>query len=260
LKKLLAFLLLMALLSIPCQGHSAFDPKKGGVCVTDDDGEKYACQKFLALAATYKVKVSLGIIVQRLEDQDPDSISWDELRAGLSQGFLQVASHTMTHRDLTTLSAADLDWELKESKRLLELRLNTRIDTIFYPFGEYNATVLHNASLYYKYGRRGYPDETIYNTPPFHFYELEVMSVRSYHSPEEVINNIDAALQGGKLLILVFHTIVPGTPADEYEYNEGKLEQIILYLSQHAPTLTISEAMESARALPAIYLLLLGNE
>jgi peptidoglycan/xylan/chitin deacetylase (PgdA/CDA1 family) len=258
LKKLLAFFLLMALLLIPCQGHSAFDPKKGGVCVTNDDGEKYACQKFLELAAKYKVKVSLGIVAEWVGDWD--TVSWDELRAGLSQGFLQVASHTVSHPHLTTLSDDDLDWELKESKRLLEQGLNTPIDTIFYPYGEYDARVVSRARLYYKYGRQAFVgDTTGYNTLPFNFYELEVHSVREFDRPETVIGWVTEALQGRKLLILVFHTIVPGEPG-EYEYNEADLEQIILYLSQHAPTLTISEAMKSARALPAINLLLLGNE
>lgn len=133
-KKLLAFLLLMVLLSIPCQANSAFDPQKGGVCITDDDGEKYTCQKLLELAANYKVKVSLGIVAGWVGDWD--TVSWDDLRAGLSQGFLQVDSHTVSHPHLTTLSDHDLDWELKESKRLLEQGLNTTIDTIFYPYGQ----------------------------------------------------------------------------------------------------------------------------
>jgi large repetitive protein len=257
LKKLWAFFWLMALLSIPCQGHSGFDPTKGGVCITDDDGEKYSCQKLLELAAKYKVKVSLGIVAEWVGDGD--TVSWDDLRAGLSQGFLQVASHTMSHPHLTTLSNDDLDWEFKESKRLLEQELNTPIDTIFYPYGEYNARVVGQARRYYKYGRRAFVgDTTGYNTRPFNFSELAVKSVREFDTPETVIGWVTEALQGRKLLILVFHAIVPGEPG-EYEYNEADLEQIIRSVSENAPSLTISEAMASARALPAISLLL-GDE
>jgi hypothetical protein len=119
--------------------------------------------------------------------------------------------------------------------------------------------VVSRTRLYYKYGRRAFVgDITGYNTLPFNFYELEVHSVREFDRPETVIGWVTEALQGRKLLILVFHTIVPGVPG-EYEYNEADLEQIIRYVSENAPSLTISEGMESARALPAIYLLL-GDE
>jgi peptidoglycan/xylan/chitin deacetylase (PgdA/CDA1 family) len=259
LRKFLAVFWLATAILMPLKAHAAFfDPLRGGVCITDDDGEKYSCQKFLALAAQYRVKVSLGIVAQWVGDSD--TISWDELRAGLDQGFLQVASHTLTHQHLTTLSDADLDWELSESKRLLELQLNTPIDTIFYPYGEYDARVLSRTRLSYKYGRRAYVgDTTGYNTLPFNFYELAVKSVREGDSPETVIGWVTEALQGKKLLILVFHTIVTGIPG-EYEYNEADLEQIVRYVSENAPSLTISEAMQLRPPLEAIYPLLLGDD
>ena len=261
LRKFLAVFWLVTAILLPLKAHAAFfDPSKGGVCITDDDGEKYSCQKLLALAAQYRVKVNLGIVVQWVEDGDSDIISWNELRAGLDQGFLQVASHTLTHQDLTTLSDADLDWEISESKRLLELHLNTPIDTIFYPYGEYDARVLSRTRLSYKYGRRAYVGDTIgYNTLPFNFYELEVQSVREFDSPETVIGWVTEALQGRKLLILVFHTIVTGIPG-EYEYNEGDLEQIVRFVSENAPSLTISEAMRLRPPTEAIYPLLLGDD
>lgn len=54
----------------------------------------------------------------------------------------EIASHTTTHPDLTTLDAAGLEAELAGSKRQLEKELGIEIVNFCYPAGRYNDTVI----------------------------------------------------------------------------------------------------------------------
>src|SRR4029079_10543869 len=54
-------------------------------------------------------------------------------------------SHTVHHYDLPTLSEAEMDFELRESKRILENRLVDTITAVAYPSGRYNNTVTERA-------------------------------------------------------------------------------------------------------------------
>ncbi|MFX0204137.1 MAG: polysaccharide deacetylase family protein, partial [Candidatus Hodarchaeota archaeon] len=62
-------------------------------------------------------------------------LSWDEIimmsRAGMSFG-----SHSCTHRRLTACPDELLERELRESKTMLEERLNKRIELFSYPWGD----------------------------------------------------------------------------------------------------------------------------
>lgn len=57
----------------------------------------------------------------------------NELTEMVQSPFVEVQSHTRTHRDLRNLSYASLKYELCESKRTLEERFGKEISTITYP-------------------------------------------------------------------------------------------------------------------------------
>jgi len=68
-----------------------------------------------------------------------------------NEGF-NFQSHTCSHRDLTSLNSEELIFELAESKRKLSIILNKEIDSICYPMGFYNGSILSlSFSLGYKY-------------------------------------------------------------------------------------------------------------
>ncbi|MGH8322353.1 MAG: polysaccharide deacetylase family protein [Steroidobacteraceae bacterium] len=61
-------------------------------------------------------------------------ISWAQVTEMAAAG-IDFGSHTVTHPNLTQLADPDLEWELCESKRVLEDRLGRRVDTLAYPIG-----------------------------------------------------------------------------------------------------------------------------
>ncbi|MGN6378232.1 MAG: polysaccharide deacetylase family protein [Gaiellales bacterium] len=59
----------------------------------------------------------------------------------VAQGW-EIASHTLTHPDLTTLPAADLQHELAGSRQVLRRTFHQPVDFFCYPAGRYNDTVI----------------------------------------------------------------------------------------------------------------------
>lgn len=77
-----------------------------------------------------------------------DVMSWEELKS-LDPGLISIGSHSFSHPILTTLTDDQLDFELRQSRRTLEEKLERPVAYFCYPNGSYDARV-HRAvrSLY----------------------------------------------------------------------------------------------------------------
>jgi peptidoglycan/xylan/chitin deacetylase (PgdA/CDA1 family) len=58
----------------------------------------------------------------------------------------ELASHTISHADLTTLDAGALRHEVEDSRRMLEDRFGVTVDNFCYPSGRYDDTVIQAVS------------------------------------------------------------------------------------------------------------------
>lgn len=76
--------------------------------------------------------------------------SWEEIREMQASNHVKIASHSMTHVNLTH-AGVDLECELKKSKLLIEDKLQTTIDTFVAPYGQMNKAILKSAKNYYRY-------------------------------------------------------------------------------------------------------------
>ena len=83
-------------------------------------------------------------------DFDRDLLGWDHLETLLESGF-EVGSHTLSHPRLSKLSDSEAEYELGQSSRNLERRLQVPIDSFAYPYGDMNRGVKEAASRFYKY-------------------------------------------------------------------------------------------------------------
>ena len=83
-------------------------------------------------------------IVQPPEQLPITATDWTQLMT-MEKSGLQVESHGLTHRKLTTLTKAQMGRELSESKHLLEERLGKTVRAIAYPQGYYDDRVLESA-------------------------------------------------------------------------------------------------------------------
>ncbi len=82
------------------------------------------------------------------------NLSWDEARQIAGMGF-EVGSHTVTHPDLATLSAAEARRELVESRAALEGRLGRPVRWFAFPFGGRNNLTPESLDLAEQAGYEG---------------------------------------------------------------------------------------------------------
>lgn len=82
-------------------------------------------------------------IVGRYMDA-PAFMTVDQIKEMADAGW-EVGSHGMRHYDLTSLSPEDMRYEIVESKKFLEKKLDVPVNTIAYPFGASNNAVIDYA-------------------------------------------------------------------------------------------------------------------
>jgi peptidoglycan/xylan/chitin deacetylase (PgdA/CDA1 family) len=82
-----------------------------------------------------------GFVPRPAERHQFDLAGWDELRR-LDPGVVTIGSHTLTHPILPTLTEAEAEREIAESRRILEARLQRPVETFAYPNGNISAPVL----------------------------------------------------------------------------------------------------------------------
>jgi peptidoglycan/xylan/chitin deacetylase (PgdA/CDA1 family) len=118
------------------------------------------------------------------------------------RGF-EIGSHTVTHPFLTSLSEEEMKEELEGSKRRLEERYKINVETIAFPYWDYDERVLSISKRFYITAR------SIYNGDPNAFF-LDSFGVTKTHKPEEICEIIKQAKDNNLWLILVFHDISLG--------------------------------------------------
>ena len=127
------------------------DNKAGAVSFTFDDG--YASQLNTAIPVLDQrgVKGTFFVITGR---ETPTT--WAAWRNAVAEGH-EVASHTVTHRDLTTLSDGEVASELSDSQFAISQNVPGQVcASISYPLTFSNPTVLTTAAAYYAAGRAGW--------------------------------------------------------------------------------------------------------
>jgi peptidoglycan/xylan/chitin deacetylase (PgdA/CDA1 family) len=118
-------------------------PNKHIIILTADDGRRDNRAALLPLLTKYhSIKWTLGIIAGNIRETFETRKDPFMLRAEILQLFetrqIEIASHSLTHGDLSLLSGATLQQELCESKKILEDMFHTSVITMIYPFGKNN--------------------------------------------------------------------------------------------------------------------------
>jgi hypothetical protein len=109
------------------------------------------------------------------------AMTWEDIRL-LSELGHDIQSHGMSHKDVTTLSATGLEYEIGQSKKcLLEHNINSTVFGTPYGAGSGNSTVVNTISKYYEIGRMGYEQlvhlnlTDRYSLPVWTDYQAQVM-------------------------------------------------------------------------------------
>jgi peptidoglycan/xylan/chitin deacetylase (PgdA/CDA1 family) len=111
------------------------------IVVTFDDGYADVFFRASTLIAHHGMHAIAYVITGRISAGDPSFLTWPLLKE-LERRGIAVGSHTVSHRDLTTLSNHELRMELLASRRVLERKLGHPVPWLAYPFGAYDARVV----------------------------------------------------------------------------------------------------------------------
>ena len=121
---------------------NSFDAKVFGdslLGVSFDDGDISNYKLAYPILKEFGLKAYFFIIGNRIGTDG--YMDWDEIKELRDNGMI-IGSHGMTHRILAGLSDDELDYELKDSKKILEENLDQRIDYISIPRGFYTEKIL----------------------------------------------------------------------------------------------------------------------
>lgn len=120
---------------------------RGAVTIVFDDGYRAVFDEVLPLLRAYNVRAVFAVPLSMTPIESQKVASPDEwLAAGTRDGH-EIVAHGITHRNLTTLSDAELARELSEPAESL------RTSTLVYPGGAHNDRVVNAAKKHYKAAR-----------------------------------------------------------------------------------------------------------
>jgi len=102
------------------------------VVITFDDGYEDNFTTALPILEKYGLRAAVFIAVNKVGQ--PGYMSWDQMQAMQARN-IDIGSHTLSHTALTTLSPAQWEQEIQNSKLELEQRLSKPVTFLAYPHG-----------------------------------------------------------------------------------------------------------------------------
>ena len=126
-------------------------PDRKSVAITVDDGYISAYTKILPLVREFNYPVTLFIYTDFIFEKSEKHMTWKMLKEMEKSGF-DIQSHTVSHADLVKLaskgdkeSLEKIKYELKQSKKIIEDKLDKRITLLAFPYGYYSPVLLDMA-------------------------------------------------------------------------------------------------------------------
>ena len=201
------------------------------IIICFDDGYYSVYKYAFPVLNKYKIPITFALITSSLESgKTPRGyasgysfMNRGEVREMIDSLGIEIASHSVTHRDMTKLSADEIKYELSKSKRVLDSLFNQEVITFVYPYGAVNRRIVElTKSAGYKLGRSirwGEPNLWVDR------YLIPIKEVRMSTSVQEVISHI----KYHQTTVLLFHRIAVN-PAYFTEWGNDQFRELITLL------------------------------
>ncbi|AKQ68587.1 Endo-1,4-beta-xylanase A precursor [Myxococcus hansupus] len=214
---------------------------EGMVTITLDDG--WTTQYTLARPElnSRDIPATYGLVTRAIAEGWGGYMTLTQAQTLVSEGN-DIASHTLTHPDLTSLTPPQLLSELRDSRAWLETALGLpAVPNLVVPFGLQNGPVLDVIRQHYASSRtvnagRNFRDTVVY--------DLRANDVARNVPVSAVQGWVDQAILEKSWLILVFHEFTNGTPTRDTQYVTSDFEAILDYVqTSGVRTVTLSEGV-----------------
>ena len=139
----------------------------------------------------------------------------------LYQAGQEIGSHTVSHSDLTSLTASQYDNELAQSKNTLQQLIGAPVTDFAFPEGVYNSAVTTVTKKYYSSSRG--VENGLNSKDNFNAYDIKVQDIFSSTSTEQVADWVKQAQATNTWLVLVYHSIDPN-PTSIYSSTPAQLD------------------------------------
>jgi peptidoglycan/xylan/chitin deacetylase (PgdA/CDA1 family) len=213
------------------------------VSITFDDGWTNQYTNAFPLLQQYGLPATFYIISGELTDQ-PDYMTATQV-VNLQKAGNEIASHSVTHPDLTTVSAAQLQTELQQSQATLQGVIGLPVTDFAYPFGAYNSNTIAVGKQYYQSQRTVI--DGLNTRDSFDITQLKIHEVDSNITTAQVQAWVDQAIANKAWLILVYHETAnaPVDPTDaQYTTKPADINTELAYIkSTNVVVLTVNQAL-----------------
>lgn len=185
------------------------------VCIFFDDGYVNQYEVALPILLKYNFKATFGIITDYI-GKGRDLMKYMSVSQieELARDGMDIASHTKTHVDLTTISEQQMHNEIFESKQALE-NMGFVVNTLVYPYYAWNEkAVAYAIAADYTCARAGWMQERFFNrssTDPEAKYKVNAWQITNQDMNS--FKGIVAAAGPNSVVSLVYHLIADDGPA-----------------------------------------------
>ncbi len=115
-------------------------PFKKTIVLTFDDGYRDFYTTVYPHLLKNKIPATIFVITQDVGHAG--NITWEMMSEMQNSGLVEIGSHTVHHSNLSRVSEKNMRAEIFDSKKILEDKLGTKIQTFAYPYGAISQTAI----------------------------------------------------------------------------------------------------------------------
>lgn len=217
---------------------------RGLVSLTFDDGWRDIYTNGFPLLQKYGLKSTQYLNSTPVIDGYPDYMTYQMVKDWKANGH-ELAWHTRTHADITTLTATQLNTELTIPAAFLTNTGTTLADfkNFASPYGAYNATSIN--AVMQKYRSHRSTDVGYNSKDNFDIKNIKVQNIESTTTPADVQAWVNQAAATKTWLVIVYHE-VSTTPEDaQYSVTPANLDAELNIVKQSGLTVkTVDQALD----------------
>jgi peptidoglycan/xylan/chitin deacetylase (PgdA/CDA1 family) len=211
------------------------------ITLTFDDGYEDEYTQALPLLQKYGYNSTQFIVTGLINTSNYMTVS--ELQALAASGS-EIASHTVTHTNMLTETAAKYISELSASQLQLQTWIGTPVTDVAFPYGLYNKAIINQTKIYYAASRG--VEYGLNSKDKFNAYDIKVQNIYNTTTTAQVADWVAQAQTTKTWLVLVYHSIDAANSINSGAYNvtPAQLDSQLLTIKNSGVTvLTMQQAL-----------------